>query len=123
MTDEYHRELAEYEPGDGRPVHSGARLRAMRIMVTLALVALILPGVLVTVSTQMATADAACRIVVARTAPDAIAAIARFELAGAGGPGWYCYAQQYGGAEVLLRSIGLIPGLSDVPGRDPGQQA
>jgi hypothetical protein len=123
MTDEYHRELAEYEPGDGRPVHSLARQRAMRIMVTLALVALVLPGVLVTVSTQIATAAAACRIVVARSAPDSVAAIARFELSGGDGPGWYCYAQRFGGEEILLRSLGLIPGLTGDPSVDPGQPA
>lgn len=123
MADEYHRELAEYEPGDGRPVHSEAKRRAMRIVVTIALIALVLPGVLVTVSTQIATADAACRIVVARTAPDSVAAIARFELSGGDGPGWYCYAQRFGGEEILLRSLGLIPGLTNEPPVDPGQPA
>lgn len=111
MADEYHRELAEYEPGDGRPVHSAARQRVLRVMVTLGLVALVLPGLLVTVSTQLATADAACRVVVGREAPDSIGASARFEVAGAEGPGWYCYAQRFGGGELLLRSLGLIPGL------------
>jgi hypothetical protein len=123
MTDEYHRELAEYEPGDGRPVHSAARRRALRIVVVIGLVALVLPGVLVTVSTQIATAGAACRIVVAKVAPDSVAAVARFELTGGDGPGWYCYAERFGGEEVLLRSLGLIPGLSPRPVNDPGQPA
>lgn len=123
MTDEYHPELAEYEPGDGRPVHSVARRRAMRIMVTLGLTGLVLPGLLVTISTQISTAAAACRIVVGSAAPDSVGAVARFEVAGAEGPGWYCYAQRYGGGEILLRSLGLIPGLSPKPALDPGQPA
>ena len=123
MADEYHRELAEYEPGDGPPVHSVARRRAIRVMVALGLIGLILPGILVTVGTQLSTADAACRYVVATTAPDSVGASARFELVGAEGPGWYCYAQRFGGGEILLRSLGLIPGLSSDPADDPGQPA
>jgi hypothetical protein len=115
MTDEYPRELAEYEPGDSGPSRSARRLRVMRIVVTLAVAGLILPGVLVTVSTQISTADAACRIVVATIAPDSEAAEARFQLAGHAGPGWYCYAERFGGTEILIRSLGLIPGLGPVP--------
>jgi len=123
MSDEYHRELDEFEPGDGRPVHSVARRRVMRIMVTLGLTGLVLPGVLVTISTQISTAAAACRIVVGNAAPDSLGSDARFELAGAEGPGWYCYAQRFGGGEILLRSLGLIPGLTSRPALDPGQPA
>jgi hypothetical protein len=123
MTDEYHRELAEYEPGDGRPVHSARRVRALRIMVMVGLAGLLLPGLLVTVSTQISTAGAACEIVVAQSAPDSVDAAARFELTGAEGPGWYCYARQYGGSEILLRSLGLIPGLSTPHAPSPGQPA
>jgi hypothetical protein len=123
MTDEYHRELAEYDPGDERPVHSVARQRAMRIIVVIGLLSLVLPGILITASTQISTADAACRIVVAKVAPDSVGSVARFEFAGADGPGWYCYAERFGGDEVLLRSLGLIPGLSPRPVNDPGQPA
>jgi hypothetical protein len=123
MADEYHPELAEYDPEESRPVHSATRTRVMRVMVVLGLVGLLLPGLLVTVSTQLSTADAACRIVVAASAPDSVGAVARFELTGADGPGWYCYAQRFGGGEILLRSLGLIPGLSGEPVVDPGQPA
>lgn len=120
MSDDFHRELAEYEPGDARPVRSAAMMRAIRIMVVLGLAGLVLPGVLITVSTQIETADAACRIVVAASDPEAIDAIARFELTGAEGPGWYCYTVRFGGTEILLRSLGLIPGLSSNPETVPG---
>ncbi|MEO8261408.1 MAG: hypothetical protein ABI566_02465 [Pseudolysinimonas sp.] len=120
--DEYHPELAEYEPGESRPGRA-ARVRVLRIMVVLGLAGLLLPGLLVTIGTQLSTADAACRIVVAASAPDSIGAVARFELIGADGPGWYCYAQQFGGTEILLRSLGLIPGLTTRPPVDPGQSA
>jgi hypothetical protein len=117
------RELAEYEPGDSRPVRSAAMTRAIRIMVVLGLIGLVLPGILVTVSTQIETADAACRIVVTARAPESIDAIARFEPAGAEGPGWYCYAVRFGGTEILLGSLGLIPGLSPDSADTPGVPA
>jgi hypothetical protein len=115
MTDEVPRELAEYEPGDSRPSRSARRRRVMRIVVMVALAALVLPGVLGTVITQISTADRACRIVVGALAPDSLDADARFQLAGEAGPGWYCYAERFGGTEILLRSLGLIPGLGSVP--------
>jgi hypothetical protein len=123
MADEYHPELAEYDPDESRPSRSVARVRVMRVMVVLGLAGLLLPGVLVTIGTQLSTADAACRIVVAASAPDSVGSAARFELLGAEGPGWYCYAERFGGGEILLRSLGLIPGLSGDPVVKPGQPA
>jgi hypothetical protein len=120
MSDDDPRELADYEPGDARPLRSGTRRRVLRIMVVLGLVGLLLPGLLVTVSTQITTAGAACRIVVQAEDPEALDAVARFELIGAEGPGWYCYSVRFGGTEILLRSLGLIPGLSPQRDVDPG---
>lgn len=120
--DEIPRELAEYEPGDGPSVSALSRRRAMRMVAVVSLIALVLPGALVAISTATSTAAAACRLVVGREAPDSIDAQARFEL-GNDGPGWYCYAVQYGGEETLLRHLGLIPGLLDPPVEDPGQPA
>jgi hypothetical protein len=123
MADEYHPELAEYDPDESRPSRSATRTRVMRVMVVLGLAGLLLPGVLVTIGTQISTADAACRIVVATAAPDSVGSVARFELLGAEGPGWYCYAERFGGGEILLGSLGLIPGLSGDPVVEPGQPA
>lgn len=123
MTDETPRELVEYEPGDGPSVSERGRRRAMRLIAMIGLVALVLPGILIAVSTATATADAACRLVVVRDAPEAVGATARFELAGGEGPGWYCTAVMFGGEELLLGYLGLIPGLVDPPAREPGQQA
>ncbi|MBX3194761.1 MAG: hypothetical protein R2717_04690 [Schumannella sp.] len=111
MTDEIPRELAEGDQGDARRPVSARRQRVMRIVVTIALACLVLPGLLSTVVVQVSTADDACRIVVAATAPDSVGWEARFELAGAAGPGWYCYAQRFGGDEIMVRALGIIPGL------------
>jgi hypothetical protein len=123
MTDDYYRELAEYEPGDARPSRSVLRRRVMRVMVVLGLTALLLPGVLVTIRVQSTTAAAACRYVVQSEDAEAIGSTSRFELTGPDGPGWYCYAIRFGGAEILLRSLGLIPGLSPQHEDGPGVPA
>ncbi len=43
--------------------------------------------------------------------PESVGSRAAFELSGGNGPGWYCYSERFGGSELLLRSLGLIPGL------------
>lgn len=117
--DDYHRELADYEPGDGRPLRHPMTVRVMRIVVVLGLIGLVLPGILVTVSTQISTAETACGILVAQSAPDSVASEPRFEMLGAEGPGWYCYARQFDGSEILLTFIGLIPGGRFAPAGTP----
>lgn len=107
--DDFPRELAGYEPGETRR-RPGERMQHMRrAVVVVAIVALVLPGVLIGVSTASRTAELACTIVGSTEAPDAAALEARFELGGHEGPGWYCYATAYGGREVQLRFLGFIP--------------
>jgi len=109
--EEFHPELAEYVPGRGSSLRHPAVQRVLRVTVIVGVLALVVPGALATVAMQARTADAACRLVVAGSLADAGTAEARFELAGAAGPGWYCYAREFDGTEVLLRGLGIIPGL------------
>jgi hypothetical protein len=109
MDDRSNSELAGYDPDDQRPVRHPATHHAMRIVVILGIVALVLPGIIISISTANNTAQQACRAVVIERAPDSVAYSPRFELAGAEGPGWYCYAQQFDGTEILVGSLGLIP--------------
>jgi hypothetical protein len=106
--DEIPRELADYEPGEARTPPGERMQRMRRVVVVVAIVALVLPGVLIGITTASRTAELACRIVGSTAAPDA-AYEARFELTGAEGPGWYCYATAFGGREVQLRFLGFIP--------------
>ncbi|MDQ2661067.1 MAG: hypothetical protein M3Y52_04250 [Actinomycetota bacterium] len=106
--DEMPRELADYEPGEVRTPPGERMQRMRRVVVVVAIVALVLPGVLIGVSTASRTAELACTIVGSNEAPGS-ASEARFELTGAEGPGWYCYATAFGGREVQLRFLGFIP--------------
>ncbi|HEU0207052.1 MAG TPA: hypothetical protein VFQ74_10240 [Pseudolysinimonas sp.] len=116
--DEYHPELAEYVPGDRDSVRRPLTMKLIRVVIVIAVVALILPGVISTISVQVETAGAACAIVVAATAPDSTPD-ARLQLWGGNGPGWYCYARAFDGSEVLLRALGMIPGLTYRPSGTP----
>jgi hypothetical protein len=100
-------ELRGYVPGDGRPLRHPMTLRVMRVTIVLGIAGLIVPGLYATLALQARTAGVLCD----RAARDLDAEpAARFELFGPAGPSWYCYAREFGGHEVLLGSLGLIPG-------------
>lgn len=107
-------ELANYQPHE-KPLRSPHLITVMRVVVVIGLVGLILPGLLVTVGTAASTANRTCAIYTAYYAPEAVGYSTRFEIFGVAGMGWNCYAQQFGGQEVLLKSLGVIPGGARVP--------
>ncbi|MBX3098472.1 MAG: hypothetical protein KF761_02740 [Salinibacterium sp.] len=113
--DEPEPELAGYQPPGDRPLRSPHLTTAMRVIVVIGLVGLLLPGILVTLSTAGRTATVTCSIYTAYYAPEAVSFSARFELFSPAGIGWNCYAVNYGGSEVLVRSLGLIPGGVELP--------
>jgi hypothetical protein len=82
----------------------------MQIVVSLAIAALVLPGFLVTWSTQARTANYACEIAVDYYAPGASAAKANFSLLNLSIPGWNCYAVMFDGSEAFVAHLGVIPG-------------
>ena len=108
-------ELAGYQPQGERPLRSPHLKTAMRVIVVIGLVGLVLPGILVTLGTASRTATVTCSIYTAYYAPQAISFSARFELISPAGMGWNCYAVTYDGREVLVRSLGLIPGGVRLP--------
>ena len=118
MSDEeYHPELADYVPGESS-IRRPLTLKIIRVVIVIAVVALILPGVIYTLTVQVETAGAACAIVVASATPDSTPD-ARLQLWGGNGPGWYCYSRAFDGSEVMLRALGMIPGLTYRPSGTP----
>ncbi len=106
-------ELAGYEPHDRRS-RGARRQRMLRITVIVGLVALILPGILVGIITADRTAQASCAAYTAYFAPEAIGAQARFDVFGPS-LGWNCYAQFFGGSELIVATLGIIPGGRPLP--------
>lgn len=115
--DDYEREpeLAGYEPHGEKPLRSPHLITAMRIVVVVGLIGLVLPGILIGLSTANSTAQRSCQLYTAYLAPEAVGFSARFELVSASGIGWNCYAVGFGGTETLLASMGLIPGGARIP--------
>ena len=108
-------ELAGYQPHGDRPLRSPHLKTVMRVVVIIGLVGLLLPGILVTLSTASRTATVTCGIYAAYYAPESVSFSARFELFSAAGLGWNCYAVEYDGDEILVRSLGIIPGGVRLP--------
>jgi hypothetical protein len=108
-------ELAGYQPHGDRPLRSPRLITAMRVIVVIGLVGLILPGVIVTAGTASTTATNACAVYAAHYAPEAVSFSARFELVSRAGVGWNCYAIQFGGGEILVAALGIIPSAAHFP--------
>jgi len=107
-------ELAGYQPTGQRPLRHRRVSQIMRIIVIVALVALVLPGILSSVAIANRTAQLSCDAYIDYYAPTATSSVTRFELFGAA-LGWNCYAHQFGGGEVLVANLGLIPGGVRLP--------
>ncbi|GAB3409592.1 hypothetical protein GCM10027515_28560 [Schumannella luteola] len=105
-SDEFHPELAEYVPND-RPLRGPRYGRTLRIVVIVAVLALIVPGAAGTILTQARTAEFTCASIVERAAGE-YTGVVKFEL-GSEGPGWYCYAEGFDGRQGLYAALGLIP--------------
>jgi hypothetical protein len=106
-----HPELSGYEPNDSaRPLRGRRMVLLTRIVVVLGLVALIVPGILTTLSIASATAARACGQAVARYYPLSEDIDARFEFAGPGGLGWQCYAIDQNERATFVLPLGIIPG-------------
>ena len=100
-------ELRGYVPSDGKPLRHPLTLRVMRVTIVLGILGLVVPSLYATIALQARTAGILCER--ATRSIDA-EPVVRFEPAGPAGPSWYCYAREFGGDEVLLGSLGLIPG-------------
>jgi len=105
-----HPELSGYEPsGNERPLRSKHVTTMMRVIVVLGLVGLVVPGVLTTMQVASTTASNGCLAAVAQFYPLSVDYDARFELAGAGGFGWQCYAIDQNERQTFVKALGIIP--------------
>jgi hypothetical protein len=100
---------SEYDD-ESRSPRFQVRRRIMQFVVTLAIAALVLPGLLVTWTTQVRTAQYACQIATAYYAPGATGSDARFSLVPAPLAGWNCYAVMFDQSEFFVANLGVIPG-------------
>jgi hypothetical protein len=119
VSDE-HPELSGYEPFEEKPLRSPRKTWTLRLVVLLAVLALILPGLFTTVSVGTSNAWRACTYRAALVDPT-LKAAPRFEVFGPGGLGWECYAVDRFGDEIHIDSMGLIP-VAPGPQQGPTQR-
>jgi hypothetical protein len=93
-----------------RPLYSRTRRRALQVVVSIAVLALVLPGILITWVTQVQTAQYACQIATAYYAPGALGSTARFEITNSAVFGWNCYAEIASQEDFFVAHLGVIPG-------------
>lgn len=113
-----HPELLGADEDDddfARPLRGGRRGRMLRAVVWVGIVALVLPGVLVTWGVAQGTAARACAAYAAYLRPDAGGSSVDFQLFAQDGPGWQCYAVSTSGPREYLGSLGLIPSAPHIP--------
>lgn len=108
-------ELTGYQPHDDKPLRHRHVVTLYRVVVVLGLIALIVPGILVTATTANRTADLSCSAYTRYYVPQAVGYSVRFEIFGPAGVGWNCYATEFGGDELLVTSLGIIPGRPVLP--------
>jgi hypothetical protein len=111
-------ELVGYDPGDGRPLRSPRMLLAMRVVVSLGIAGLVLPGVIGTALINARDAAESCKRWVRYESPNDSSSVS-FELMGAHGSGWQCYtsSNSFGGSQFVA-SLGWIPGPPQLPTRN-----
>jgi|GEM_PF-3467355 len=109
------------EPGgiDDGPVVGARRRRAIRIVVVLALGAMVLPVVLSAFGVARSAAANACAVYVADLSRLDDSRV-EFDLFARGGPGWLCIAVTPSGSSSVLGNLGPMPAFPrpEAPGRD-----
>lgn len=99
------------ESSDDTPLHSVRRRRIIRAIAMVSMAALVVPSAIGTIVQARASAVYACNLVGASVAPDALAIEPRFRLTPISAAGWQCFAVFFDGTEVLIATLGPIPGL------------
>jgi hypothetical protein len=107
-------ELVGYIPSEGKPLRTPQMMIATRVIVILALVALVVPEIVTQVMVVGSAAQESCRLWVRYEDPGA-GHIATFQLFGQGGFGWQCYSVGGFGGGGYIAPLGLIPGTPVFP--------
>jgi hypothetical protein len=107
--DDEEPELVGYVPIERTSLQRRRRQKAMRILVLVAVAALVIPGVLSTISLAHYTAEHTCAVYVQRYQPRAVGSATHFDVFGPRGPGWDCYSVDSAGNETFLVLLGFIP--------------
>ena len=113
-----HPELEPDPFDDEGPMPGQRRARVLRIVVLVALGALVLPLVLSAYGVAKAAADRACAVFVSAYDTNAAGFRTTFDLFAPGGAGWECFAISENGTSRLLGNLGPLPAMPRPPDPD-----
>lgn len=112
MSDPLPEEL--WPDDEPAPLRSHRKKRILRTVALVGLGLLVLPGVIGTIGQANRSAAYACEIARQYYAPNAPGVDARFELLPLSAAGWQCYVPVGGDQELLIATLGPIPGLPNL---------
>lgn len=101
----------ELPDDDDRPLRSARRMRILRVVALMGLALLVLPGLVGTLGQASRSAAVACELARNYYAPNSLGVEARFRLMPIDALGWQCFADVGGGQELLIATLGPIPGI------------
>ncbi len=105
----------ELEPDDDpRPLRSNRRMRVLRLVALVGLGLLVLPGLLGTFGQAGRSADYACELARQYYAPNAASVEAQFRIFPLEAAGWQCFVPLEGNQELLIATLGPIPGMPNL---------
>ena len=117
-----HPELEPDPFDDEGPMPGQRRARVLRIVVLVALGALVLPLVLSAYGVAKAAADRACAVFVSAYDTNAGGFRTTFDLFAPGGAGWECFAISENGTTRLLGNLGPLPAMPRPPDPDDPEE-
>jgi ferric-dicitrate binding protein FerR (iron transport regulator) len=117
-----HPELEPDPFDDDGPTPGQRRRRVLRIVVLVALGALVLPLVLSAYGVAKSAADRACAVFVAAYDTNAAGFRTTFDLFAPGGAGWECFAISENGTSRLLGNLGPLPAIPRPPDLDEPEE-
>lgn len=99
---------------DPAPLRSNRKKHILRSVALVGLGLLVLPGLLGSMGQANRSAAIACEIARQYYAPNAPGVDARFHLLPLRAAGWQCYVPVGGEQELLIATLGPIPGLPNL---------
>ena len=103
--------MDEFDDEDQRPVRSVRVRRILRWTAIVSMSLLVVPGLIGTIAQAQRSAAYACELARLTYAPNSVSVEASFRLFPLEAAGWQCLVDDGNGGELLIATLGPIPGL------------
>ena len=103
--------MDEWDAEDNRPLRSERIRRTIRWVAILSMGLLVVPGLIGTLAQAQRSAAYACELARLTYAPNSLSVEASFRIFPVEAAGWQCLVDVGNGEELLIATLGPIPGL------------